>query len=263
MSHATTAACCLNCGHRLVPPGAFCPACGQAPAHRLSTAHVLHEVAHVFTHADKGMAAFVPQVLLRPGRLVADYLAGRRKRYYNPFQFLLLLAGLATLLAKQLHYYDVVGASVQVQMRAGHAPAFMLARVAGYFHGLGTYFNVWWLAMLPVHALVTWAVFGRRPTRLNYAESVLVQVVVGCAFQLWLLVAMPVVLYGVGQQPGALTSYLQGGLTVAYLWLIGRRGLGLSPAGAAWRAVLVGVLAGAINYGANYSAFSWYVFGRH
>ncbi|WP_165903931.1 DUF3667 domain-containing protein [Hymenobacter gummosus] len=65
---------------------------------------MLHELVHVFTHADKSIFGFVGQVLLRPARVVADYLAGRRKRYFNPFQFLLLIVGLATLLAVKLHY---------------------------------------------------------------------------------------------------------------------------------------------------------------
>ncbi|MBF9140703.1 DUF3667 domain-containing protein [Hymenobacter properus] len=259
--HAPDAAC-LNCGHALALPGCFCPQCGQAPAHRLSTAHVLHEILHVFTHADKGIFAFIPQVLLHPGALVADYLAGRRKRHFNPFQFLLLLVGFVTLLAKRLHYYDAVGDYVLHLMRARHVPPVLLARVATYFHGLGTYFNVWWLALLPLHALVAWAVYGRRPVRLNYAESVLVQVVVGCAFQLWLLVALPLLML-LGRFPGASTAYLQGAVTVAYLVLVGRRGLGLSWPGALWRAVLAGALAGAINYYINSAAFGWYVFGQH
>jgi hypothetical protein len=224
---------------------------------------VLHEVLHTFTHADKGFFAFIPQVLLHPGPLVADYLAGRRKRHFSPFQFLLLLVGLATLLSKQLHYYDAVGTYVQGLMRARHVPPFLLVRVASYFHGLGTYFNVWWLALLPLHALVTWAVYGWRPARLNYAESLLVQVIVGCAFQLWLLVALPTVLGMMGRFPGASTAYLQGAVAVGYLVLVGRHGLGLSWGGATWRAVVTGVLAGAINYYVNSAAFSWYVFGQH
>ena len=260
---SAAAAHCLNCDHALAPPGCFCPQCGQAPAHRLSTGHVLHEITHVFTHADKGIFAFVPLVLLRPGVLVADYLAGRRKRHFNPFQFLLLLVGLATLLAKQLHYYDKVGDTVRLQMQGHHVPPQFLARVDQYFHAIGTYFNVWWLGVLPVHALVVWLIYRGRSARLNYAEAVLVQVVVGCAFQLWLLVAMPLVLWLLGQQPGAITSFLQGGLTVLYMMLIGRQGLHLSWAGATWRALLMGLLAGSINFGVNYAAFSWYVFGRH
>lgn len=266
MSHAPAAASnslCLNCGHALAPPGCYCPQCGQAPAHRLSTAHVGHEIMHVFTHADKGILAFVPLVLLRPGRLVADYLAGRRKRHFNPFQFLLIMVGVATLLAKKLGYYDIVGAGVQAMMTARRVPAAMVARVGEYFHALGTYFNVWWLAMLPLHALVTWAVYGRRPTRLNYAESVLLLVVVSCAFQLWLVVALPTVLWVLGRQPGASTAFLQGTVTLLYLFLIGRQGLQLSWAGAVWRALLTGLLVAIINYGVNSFAFRWYVFGAH
>ena len=202
-------------------------------------------------------------MLLRPGPLVADYLAGRRKRHFSPFQFLLLLLGLATLLSKQLHYYDAVGAYVQGLMRARHIPPLNLARVVTYFHGLGTYFNGWWLALLPLHALVTWAVYRRSRARLNFAESMLVQVVVGCAYQLWLLPALPTVLGLMGRFLGASTGYVQGTVAAVYFLLVGQRGLGLSWGGATWRAVLTSVLAGAINFGVNSAVFGWFVFGRH
>ncbi|MDB5270615.1 MAG: hypothetical protein JWP58_3655 [Hymenobacter sp.] len=253
------AAACLNCGHALPPPGCFCPQCGQAPAHRLSTAHVLHEVLHVFTHADKGIFAFIPQVLLRPGQLVADYLAGRRKRHFNPFQFLLLTVGFVTLLGVKLHYYDTLGEGVVAQMqRHGRLSAGQLARVEAYFHAIGAFFNVWWLVLLPLQALLTWAVYRRRG--LNYAESVLVQVVVGCAFQLILLLALPTIMLLTVRQPGLSTALLQGSIIVGYLTAIGRRGLGLGWGGALGRAVLVGVLAGLVSFVANYAAFNLYVF---
>jgi hypothetical protein len=61
-------------------------------------------------------------VLLRPGQLVADYLAGRRKRHFNPFQFLLLAVGLATPLGGKLRYYDSVSSSVAAQMQPAPRP---------------------------------------------------------------------------------------------------------------------------------------------
>ncbi|MBF9224301.1 DUF3667 domain-containing protein [Hymenobacter ruricola] len=256
---AAPGAPCRNCGHALAPPGCFCPQCGQAPAHRLSTAHVLHEALHVFTHADKGIFAFVPLVLRRPGRLVADYLAGRRKRHFNPFQFLLLAVGLATVLGVKLHYYEGVGHGVVAQMqRHGTLSAAQLLRVEGYFHAIGAFFNVWWLVLLPLQALFTWAVYRRRG--LNYAEAVLVQVVAGCAFQLYLLVLLPVIsLLGV-RQAGLSSAALQAVVLITYLTLIGRQGLGLGWAGALGRAVLAGVLAGLLSYALNYAAFNGYVF---
>lgn len=255
-AHASAA--CLNCDHPLAPPGCFCPQCGQAPAHRLSTAHVLHEVLHVFTHADKGIFAYLPLVLLRPGRLVADYLAGRRKRHFNPFQFLLLAVGLVTLLGVKLHYYDAIGTGVEEQMRQRGASAAQLTRTGAYFHFIGAFFNIWWLALLPLQALMTWAVYARRG--LNYAESVLVQVVLGGAFQLYLLGLLPALVWG--QFPGRagfVTGVFQFLMVTVYLALIGRQGLGLSWAGAWWRALVCGLLSGAISVALNYLAFNLYV----
>ena len=259
MSHpAAPDTACLNCGHALAPPGCFCPQCGQAPAHRLSTAHVLHEVLHVFTHADKGIFAFIPQVLLRPGQLVADYLAGRRKRHFNPFQFLLLAVGFVTLLGVKLHYYDAIGAGIEAQMRQRGAPAAMLARAGAYFHFIGAFFNIWWLALLPLQALLTWAVYARRG--LNYAEAVLVQVVLGCAFQLCLLVLLPVLVWGhLPGRAGFVTGVFQFLLVTVYLFLIGRQGLRLPRAGAWGRALLCGLLSGVISVALNYVAFNAYV----
>ncbi|WP_410503458.1 DUF3667 domain-containing protein [Hymenobacter sp. AT01-02] len=98
--------------------GQYCPQCGQPRPHRLSVRHVLHELLHVFTHADKSIFAYTGHVLLRPGQVVADYLAGRRKRYFNPFQFLLLVVGAATLLTTVGHYYEATGHGLQQRLQS-------------------------------------------------------------------------------------------------------------------------------------------------
>mgnify|MGYP002780752472 FL=1 len=249
---------CLNCGQAL-PPGSFCPQCGQKRPHRLSVGHVLHEVVHVFTHADKSIFGYARHVLLRPGRVVRDYLAGRRQRYFNPFQFLLLAVGVSTLLATQLHYYEQVGESVQRAVALRGASPAQLARVAAYFHAVGAYFNVWWLVLLPFHALPAWLAY--RP-RLNYAESFLLLVVVGSAFQLCLLVALPTLFVLTGRAPGSSTAVFQAVIYLLYLALIGRQGLELSWRGALGRAVAVSLLAGLLNFVVNFLAFNWYVFWR-
>ncbi|MCC3158361.1 DUF3667 domain-containing protein [Hymenobacter sp. 15J16-1T3B] len=247
---------CLNCAQPLLAGAGYCPHCGQPRPHRLSTAHVLHEILHVFTHADKSIVGFVGQVLLHPGRVVRDYLAGRRKRYFNPFQFLLLAVGVATVLAVQLHYYERIGEQVQHTMQAHGAPAAVLARVGRYFHAVGKFFNVWWLGLMPVHALVAWAVYRRR---LNYAESFFVLVVIGSAFQLLLILALVSVFLFVGLEPGSSTALLQGLVYFGYLSWIGRGGLELSWPRALGSALAVSLLAGLINFGANWVAFWIYV----
>ncbi|WP_375434745.1 DUF3667 domain-containing protein [uncultured Hymenobacter sp.] len=252
---------CLNCTHPLLS-GSFCPQCGQRQPHRLTVGHVVHELVHVFTHADNTIVGYVPQLLFHPGRLVADYLAGRRKRYFNPFQFLLLVVGLATAAAALLHYYEATGAEMQRRF-TGRMPADQLARMVNYFNYLGKYYNVWWLLLaLPMYSFFTWLIYRNR--KLNYAESFFVHVVVGSAFNLYLALIW-FVLWAMQYKVLATTSVapaVQVFVVLLYLSLIGRNGLGLSWAGASWRALLTVVLSAAGSYILNTIVFRWYVFGH-
>ncbi|MBG8552168.1 DUF3667 domain-containing protein [Hymenobacter guriensis] len=248
---------CLNCDQPLTA-GTYCAHCGQPRPHRLSVGHVLHELVHVFTHADKSIFGYAALVLTRPGQVVRDYLRSRRKRYFNPFQFLLLTVGFVTLLANALHYYDSLGEAVQQQI-GSRVSATQLQHVQTYFHALGKYFNIWWLALLPPHALLMWLVYRRRG--LNYAEAFLVQVVISSAYQVLLLGLLPLLTVVPWRVPGSSTALLGGIITVVYLTLVGRQGFGLSWAGAFGRALLTGILYIIIDFLLNYLVFHWYVFG--
>ncbi|WP_345221019.1 DUF3667 domain-containing protein [Hymenobacter koreensis] len=257
-SHPTTTEACVNCAQPLAT-GPFCPYCGQARPHRLSVGHLLHELVHVFTHADKSIFAYARQVLLHPGRVVSDYLAGRRKRYFNPFQFLLLMAGFVTTLNLVLKYYEGTAASIQAQFR-GYFSNEQVERVGQYFEHVGKYYNLWWLLLLlPLFALITWLVYYKR---LNYAEAFFVQVVTGAAFHLWFLVALFPMLWLTNGKPGTYSSILQSVLLLIYLVLVGRRGLGLTWGGAVWRAAAVVGIGMALSWQLNGLLFRWYVFWR-
>jgi hypothetical protein len=256
-----TAAFCLNCNHPL-PSGSFCPQCGQRHPHRLTVGHVAHELFHVFTHADNTLVGYVPQLLFQPGRLVADYLAGRRKRYFNPFQFLLLVVGLATAAAALLHYYEATGAEMQRRFM-GQMPAEQLARMVNYFNYLGKYYNVWWLLLaLPMYSLFTWLVYRNRG--LNYAESFFVHVIIGSAFNLYLALIW-LGLWAIHYKVLATNSVapaVQVLVILIYLVLIGRNGLSLNWPSATWRALLTVLLSVAGSYLLNMVVFRWYVFGH-
>lgn len=257
---AAPEAACLNCGHALVP-GRYCPHCGQPRPHRLSLPHVLHEMLHVFTHADKSLFAYIGHVLRRPGQVVADYWAGRRNRYFNPFQFLLLAVGAATVLTTVGRYYEATGHGLQQQLQS-RVTAEQLVRVESYFHFIGKYQNLWWLlVLLPLYALIAWGVY--RPRRVNYAEAFVLFVVVGAAFHiLWVAVLVGLVLFmGPFSGTSNLAALLQVVVMMSYLTLIGRRALGLSPAGSLWRAAVIVLLGAACGASLNYVAFRLYVFG--
>jgi len=89
---------CLDCAAALAPGQRYCSQCGQAAdTHRISLAHFAHDLGHALLHADRNVVTLTVALALRPGEVVREYLAGRRKRWFNPFAFLLLVAALGTL----------------------------------------------------------------------------------------------------------------------------------------------------------------------
>ena len=85
---------CLNCEKELVDQ--YCGGCGQkADTHRISFKHfILHNVLHGIFHIEKGILHTAKQALVRPGKAALEYIAGKRKRYYNVFYLILITTGL-------------------------------------------------------------------------------------------------------------------------------------------------------------------------
>ncbi|WP_461486364.1 DUF3667 domain-containing protein [Pedobacter sp.] len=84
---------CLNCDLPLEESQKFCSQCGQqVKQRRFTLGHFFHEVFHAFTHADKGILYLIKELAYRPGIVAQEYIAGKRKKYFNPFTFFLILA---------------------------------------------------------------------------------------------------------------------------------------------------------------------------
>ncbi|SFI84160.1 DUF3667 domain-containing protein [Myroides guanonis] len=94
---------CLNCKKELT--GKYCSGCGQkADTHRITFNNFIsHDVLHGIFHIEKGMLFTAKQALIRPGTASLDYIAGKRKPYYNVFLFILLTIGLMLFLK---HFYN-------------------------------------------------------------------------------------------------------------------------------------------------------------
>ena len=86
---------CPNCDAPLVENFKFCPACGQKTnLHRLSMHDVLHDGFHYFTHADKGILQLLKGLVTKTGTIAREYVSGKRKKYFPPLNFYLIVAGL-------------------------------------------------------------------------------------------------------------------------------------------------------------------------
>ncbi len=84
---------CLNCGHPLELSDRYCPNCSQENStKRLKLADFFDEFFNNVLSWDSRLFKTLYALILRPGRISLDYVAGKRKRYTNPFRFLLSLA---------------------------------------------------------------------------------------------------------------------------------------------------------------------------
>ena len=82
---------CRNCG--APAPGAFCPQCGQETWIALPTARqFLKDAAGRYVALDGRLWRTLSALLLHPGFLTREYLAGRRRRYVRPARLFLVLS---------------------------------------------------------------------------------------------------------------------------------------------------------------------------
>jgi Protein of unknown function (DUF3667) len=77
---------CISCGTALI--GEYCHSCGQQRvAGRLTTREFLRDLARRILRLDAAYAVTLWQTLRSPGRLVNDYLAGRRAGILDPVHY--------------------------------------------------------------------------------------------------------------------------------------------------------------------------------
>jgi hypothetical protein len=156
VNHASAAnhpgAACLNCAAALKFGQHFCAACGQRTnTSRLTMRDIGHDIVHALTHADHSIFALVRALATRPGRVAREYVAGKRKRHFGPWAFLVITVGLASLM---IHVADV-----QWFKPFGHGRAADL---------LQRHINLVILLQMPLLAAACAVLF--RSHRLNYAE---------------------------------------------------------------------------------------------
>jgi Protein of unknown function (DUF3667) len=82
---------CAGCGTELL--GKFCHKCGEKRLNRsdYSLQGFVADVFEKFTHFDSKFARSFKALVWPPGRMTADYLNGRRKRYVKPLSFFFVI----------------------------------------------------------------------------------------------------------------------------------------------------------------------------
>ncbi len=156
----------------------FCSACGRPTGQRrIDWSYLVEQVRHGLLNLDRGLPYSLGSVLLRPGRLIRDYIEGRRARQVKRLTLLLVTAAAVELVGRFTAGGDLIGS-------ATHAGGDLVGnpdRVAIAAHESMKAVQAWanrnfvamTLLMLPLEALALRLAF-HRVGGLNYSEWLVV-----------------------------------------------------------------------------------------
>ncbi len=96
---------CKNCG--ITFKGNFCFNCSQkAATTRLKTSNVTEEFWHNFTHTDKSAFGLMGALAINPGKVIREYIGGKRKKYFNPFTFFFIVTAILIFVTSKVFHYE-------------------------------------------------------------------------------------------------------------------------------------------------------------
>jgi hypothetical protein len=199
-------ATCRNCD--TIYLGKYCPECGQS-AHtgRIDARYIVHDLPHAVFHVDKGILYSLWQLLIRPGKAVAEYVDGKRVNHFKPFSYLIILTSIAAVLS---HW---VNAALQAKIRINEAPVkalpaakhgvnYFIYQVSPFFD---KYPSLFFLCMIPLVSLLTWLYYKKRG--FNYWENIILNTYLTAQFNICLILLYLFVLTS-GRQGFSFTPWL-------------------------------------------------------
>jgi hypothetical protein len=146
----------MNCNAAILHGQNYCANCGQkAHTPRLTLREIGTEFVRAVAHVDRSALSLILQLLVRPGTVSLEYVAGKRKRYFGPFAFLVVAVA----------FTSVVIAISGFQVVRAESPN----AVAGF---LQRHINLLFFAEVPLTAL-SCCIVGIRQ-RFNYSEYLVI-----------------------------------------------------------------------------------------
>lgn len=118
---------CHNCSTQLI--GSFCHNCGQrGVVHKVTFKETFQDIIAAIFSVDAPFIRTLQLLILNPGKLFREYLAGKRKTYYKPVSFFIIATIIYILIRSLLAYDPLTAAGVKVGGQSLEAAAKYMVR---------------------------------------------------------------------------------------------------------------------------------------
>lgn len=173
-------AACKNCETIYIKDYKYCPECSQkTQLHRLTFNDIIHEAIHYFTHVDKGIFQLIRDLLIKRGLVAYEYIEGKRKKYFPPLNFFLLIATVFLIAITQFDHQTAIDTSKKayefnskIQDPIIRQEAFEIYERSQRIGDLAIrYSNLIAIFSLPLTALIFWLFYHK--TKYNYIEHLI------------------------------------------------------------------------------------------
>lgn len=175
---------CKNCGKEVTAD--FCGHCGQdALIPRLTVKEIFIQFFDVITKANSSLPGFIKKLFIMPGIVAKEYAEGKRKKYYNPFRYLIFIAGLYAVLN-----LTNINSNQSYDTSVNESELKSLVKFELFYYNNH---KIILLLLLPVAALISWIFFYK--SGYNYAENLLLNIIVQSQLILFsLLIITPLII---------------------------------------------------------------------
>lgn len=191
-------AICKNCDTPYPERYNYCPNCSQkSQLHRLTFHDIVHEAIHYFTHADKGLFQLIRDLFTKRGLVAFEYIEGRRKKYFPPLNFFLLIAAVFVFVATQGESKtpeNIREAHSEISQMKDPVKRENFIKIAERgqkaSHFTTKYSNLMAMCSLPLTALVFWLFY--KKAKYNYIEHLVAGMyMLGICILIYALVILP------------------------------------------------------------------------
>ncbi len=156
---------CKNCD--LPVENKFCSHCGQKTnTQRITWKNLVnHELIQGVFNLDRGLPKTWLKILTKPNIVAHDYIAGKRKRFYNFFYMLLLLVGLKLFLNDT--FPEVFKSSNSKEEE-------------NFITLVSNNMQLWIVSIIPLFSLISWLIYRRL--KYNFLEHTIQATItlIGC-----------------------------------------------------------------------------------
>jgi hypothetical protein len=167
---------CKNCETANRSNFNYCPQCSQkVNLHRISPHEVFHEAVHYFTHADKGIFQLIRDLTLKSGVVAKEYINGKRKKYFPPLNFFLLVAAIFVFISnipKEVPSIDSKKENVELSTISNPVQKeemiHLYERKEKIMHFIKKYSNLMAMMALPLTSFIFWLFYKKE--NYNYTE---------------------------------------------------------------------------------------------